>query len=515
MFFKPDETTTDLEIFREYKPLRNHLSAVYLPESLRVLWSYSQLQALNKPLLPDIENPYRYQTATDLQFKGHVLPWEIEIMVKEAILNSDLFSGRKTLLKWEYFSNGVNKLKHLEETITKKYVTKENVLTELNRITQQQFPWQIGRPSGHLLIRYFLLFNTPDFNNIIADVMGMDVLDFYTIGMAFTGFYTEKVALNYPATIELGKISRDKVNMFLQHFCLDLQQIKEKISEEQQYNDKFVYGFNSLRKYPLIKMDHYGTPSIVCPLPTLLFWRFTAGLYYEICGAKGFDNAFGPSFQAYIGKALSRALKKTKYLPEEKYKVGKDQKRSVDWIIDGDSIIFTECKARRIALSAKEELESDALQIEIEKIAAMIIQVYKSIKDYKAGYYPHYGMNKKQIYPLVVTLEDWFLFGDKVWKLMRESVQRMMSTENLPLEWLDTMPYSVCSAEEFECLIQVIDLVGVEPIFSNKVRDEDKTKWLFDPYLRHAFPKEYSLAIHLFQKEWDNLANTLTLHASN
>ena len=45
----------------------------------------------------------------------------------------------------------------------------------------------------------------------------------------------------------------------------------------------------------------------------------------------------------------------------------------------------------------------------------MIVQVYRSISDYLDGKYPNYAFDpQRKMYPMVVTLEDWFLMGPKL-----------------------------------------------------------------------------------------------------
>lgn len=62
-----------------------------------------------------------------------------------------------------------------------------------------------------------------------------------------------------------------------------------------------------MRACPIIKMPFNGKDSLVCPMPTLLYWRITSGFYYEICDEKDFGYNFGHSFQKYIGNVIEKA----------------------------------------------------------------------------------------------------------------------------------------------------------------------------------------------------------------
>lgn len=515
IFLKPNDETTDSEVFGTYKPLRNHLGVVSLSEAMYTLGSFDRLCNFNQVLPSDIENPLYLRSYEDLFFKGQIHAWEIETITKESLLNSDPISGNKSLRKWNYLSNGVNKLKALEEKVSKKYVNKDNVLLELARISHRQFPWQSSRPNGRLLVRYFKLFSDPKLDEVIQKSLGLKTVELYAIGMATAGHFITNITYKLPINVQLGKITLEQFNQFLNHFSRSLDEIKTDIANNQQYNERYAYTFSSLRSYPLIKMDYFGQEALICPLLTLLFWRFTSGLYYEICNADGFDNAYGPAFQAYVGDVLARGLNNTPFLPEAQYFVGKKRKDSTDWIIDSDSIVFAECKAKRMRYEAKTDLTTESLKQEVDKMAQMIIQVYKNIRDYKSGYYTHYALNSKKIYPLIITLEEWYFFGDKIINMLRESVESLMNEVELPLQWLNEMPYSICSSEELEEMVQIADQVGIEKLFSKKVTDQDKSKWQFHGYIRNDFPEEMKNIRFLFQQEWDDLAHVIEAGVNN
>jgi hypothetical protein len=197
-------------------------------------------------------------------------------------------------------------------------------------------------------------------------------------------------------------------------------------------NDGFLYAYHPLRAFPLIRLKYQDKDSLICSLPTLLFWRFTNGVYYEICKKPGFDNAFGDAFQWYVGQVIERGTRResTCFHPESRYWIGKDSKRTVDWIVEQDgAAIFVEAKTMRLAHQAKVEIiGKDVLPIDLDKLAAMVVQAYKSIRDYKASHYPHFPFNpNRKIYPIIVTLEDWFLMGPKLINQLRADVIRRLA----------------------------------------------------------------------------------------
>ncbi|HUD44953.1 MAG TPA: hypothetical protein VMR41_05390 [Patescibacteria group bacterium] len=458
------------DIYEYYKPLRNHLRQLSLPESLYTLWAFSELSQFNRQLPSDIENPQRLMDKSEMMFKGHVHPWEIELLTKEVIINAGE-TGLKSLRKWNYFSSAVNKLKELEGYISEVYISQDNVLLEINRIAHRQFPWQSLFPQPKLITRYFTIFSQPDLNQIVYNKFGLNTEQLYLLGSVLVGAFITNVARTYPLTVDVKGLTIEHLNLFLNHFSISLKDLKEKLGQQQSFDEKFAYSFNSLRTFPIIKMDFASKPSIVCPLPTLLFWRFTSGLYYEVCNEKGFENAFGHAYQDHVGKILKKSISKYRFIPEAEYYVKKSRKDSVDWIIESDALLFIECKTRRMGYAGKEEIINDeGINNQLTKMADIIIQVYSTINDYKKGYYSHIKYNKnKQIFPLIITLEDWYFHGDKLYNQLHKFVENYFIKKNLPLEWLDEMPYSICSLDEFEEMAQIIEQVGVKRFISGKV----------------------------------------------
>jgi hypothetical protein len=133
-------------------------------------------------------------------------------------------------------------------------------------------------------------------------------------------------------------------------------------------------------------MSYQGNDAIVCPLMTLLFWRFTGGLYYELIADPRFANEFGEGFQTYVGEVIERACPdpKKQRIPEQDYAVGKMKKRTVDWIVaDEQSALFIECKAKRLSWGAKASLvDLGPLEADIDSMASAVVQVYKTVTDY-------------------------------------------------------------------------------------------------------------------------------------
>jgi len=499
-------------IFQAYKPLKNHLKKLCVDDSFFVIWNYAQYLQFNKKIPKIIEvNPTFY---LDNSINWIVKEWELELLTREIIINSKNSSSCSiSLKKWSYFSSTVNRLRNLRDEIAKEYSTKENVTTELYRIAHRQFPWQ-SRPNIEFLFRYYKIYSNPGINDIVKKVIGLNVRDLYIIGLAFFGTYSEKpeISLPLPPKLDLEKvgIDLDKVNRFLYFFSEKLSTLKEKMIEEHDINDKFEYSYNPLRAYPIIRMPYKKEDSLVCPILTLLFWRITSGLYYEICKEGDFGVNFGNSFQNYVGEVIEKANsnKKIKSIKEEEYYVGRNRKDTVDWIVyDRDSALFIECKARRMILPVKIELkDSPLIEEELDKMVKFILQIYKTIDDYRNNKYHSFEYNeKRQIYPLILTMDNWFLFGYKRLDILNKMIIKGFNNMNLPVDYLIKMPYSICSVEEFEDIMQLIQITNIKKFMNKKIFNKEKNEWLFHTFLSKEFPEESKELKFLFKDDFDKV----------
>lgn len=486
-----------------YGSLKNRFRIIDLSETLRVLWAFMRYKQFNKYVPRDIQ--YVRQSLSAI---NQITEWELEILAREAIINSpESKFAPSSFRNWIYFTNTINALKNFENEIAKKFIRKDNVLAELYRISHRQFPWQT-KPDKRYITRYLKIFSYIPLSDIIKKKIGLTTKELYLTGILFIGGYINHFTLFTPININIPEISQDNVNKFIDSFSCKLNVLKKEISKEQEINEKFAYFYSSLRAYPIIKMRYQNKDSLACLSSTLLIWRLTNGIYYNICKEKNFGNFFGKSFQDYIGEVIKAGNKQVKICPEEEYRDGKNRKDTADWIVDdGNAALLIECKTKRITMPARTEIKSDQeLKKELNILADAIIQLYKSIKDYRQNKYQSFKFQKnKKIFPLVITLEEWYFFGDKLFSELDKVIKQRFKTYNLPLAWLSEMPYSLCSAQEFEIMIQIIEKTGTELFMNKKVYDSDKNKWGFFPFIHNVFPEENKNTKFLFPDDFDKI----------
>jgi len=194
--------------------------------------------------------------------------------------------------------------------------------------------------------------------------------------------------------------------------------------------------------------------------------RFTDGMYYEIRDALGFEKAFGDSFERYVGEVFEKANRSESLTicAAQPYHVGKDRKDSVDWVVsDPTGDLFIECKTKRLRANAKSSLAStEILDDDLDKMAGFIVQTYKTLIDALDGRYEHWTARAdKPIYPLIVTLEEWFAVGNKILPEIDKVAHRKLAESQIDAALMEKYPYTICAIQDLELVAQIIPITGI------------------------------------------------------
>jgi hypothetical protein len=494
------------ELYRTVKTLTRQLG---LRESLYVIWAFSQYLQITEFEFPeDIEVANQFLAAHPPQ--AMLAEWTLEQMTREVVRYADEEPTQgRSLRQWAALARIANTLRDLEGEIYAQLVGEDRIHLELMRIAHRQFVWQQYRFDWRIAIRYYKLFNTPKIVAHAEKATGLTINEIYRIGIAYLGIFIGQPRANQQIDVQIPGLTRQHIDRFLAFASLTRDQLSSKLRDEHALDEGFGYRHSSLREFPLIQISDQGQDEIACPIPTLLFWRVTTGLYYSLRRGRGFTRALGESFERYVGEVLRQRVTNVgmSILKEEAYHVGLNRKHSVDWIIEqgGEAALFVECKTKRLTWISKAGLaDLAALERDIRNLGRAVVQAYKTISDYRAGRYPHLAfIEERRIYPAIVTLEDWYFFGFDMPARLDAAVRTIMEAGGLPIAWLDEMPYSIMSIHELEKAAGVINAAGVHPFFSGKALDPEFGRGGFGAYCNERYPNEVANLPHLFRDEFD------------
>lgn len=487
-----------MDYYVHYKPLRNLLRQYHLQASLEDVWFYFQMLEGAVPMARI------WNGSETVPLKDYVYKWELAILARELVLQASP-SGTMRLRPWEGLRRLVNMLRRVDNEMAKANNSPDSAYDSLSPTGQLQFPWQRPRELNALM-RYFKVFSAPEVEALLVRQTGVSTREWFRVGFAIAGHMRKHSGISSRQDYSPIEVSLDRSQAVFRKLSVSIEELKERVSQAARYDETFMYTWNPLAATPLVSLSTAHPHLLHCPIPHFVLQRVSQGLYYEISAAEGFNNPFGASFQAYVGEVLGATFSSSRFTvyEEREYKVGRARKDGVDWILtDEQANMFIECKSKRMTQEAKSAVDPNLIGQQVDFLAKSVVQLYKNIADALAGH-THWPKNDRPIYPVVVTLEDWYLFGTAA-DLLREGVERKMREANLDLAWLDSMPYSVASCQDFEDVSPSIAELGIQGFFS--ARTPEHRTWMLQTLARQSFPEVYRRTVNrdLFRAEWSRI----------
>jgi hypothetical protein len=473
--------------------------------SLVDVWQYSLHVMDDKPL------PSNYAIGMSPQAAGvleeHLYPWELETLVREIVLNAS-DHGQRSLRVWDDLAVAINHIRRLDgEAFELNPDPSNDVMFELHRIAHRQFPWQMQKGIAPMM-RVLKIFGASTVETVVMRELGMTTQQFLQLGLALTGSFQRDwgMSTNQDYTAVLG-ISREVSKAFLERITCSLGELKIEMAKRQSYDRDWLYAWNPLEATPLVSFDPSFPDRVLCPIPRFLLRRASVGIFYDLVKSAGFDNPFGNSFQSYVGDVIKATCMPPRFRirEEEPYYIGSKKMHGVDWVLSDDTgHLFIECKTKRLTMSAKTVSDTVALEKDLIVMATAIVQHYRNIRDACAGK-TTWISDGLPIYPIVLTLEDWFILSPRIDEMLNTHIARLLSDADIPQSVLMEMPFTVASAHEFEIVSQVINQVGIASLMAEKTGAERRS-WSLLPVVSARFSNEMrSINWQLFADEWGQL----------
>lgn len=445
--------------FEDFKPIRNKLRELNLFDSLEVLRQYALIQN-SGPLrrrLPNIEQGE----------VNYIMPNEIDFLLASSIVYSSELPCRKKLSQVLTRGKILSLVKVIEDKIDSNGMD-QNVWLWLNSYLHNQ--WK--QKSGHIfeqVYRYYTIFSQDKISEHIESMFGISYKTFVICAFWLYARLSDKYKENKQFLLSIKDEDSPFYYLNMQKtisiLSLSLYDLKERLKASARYDHNIFNYHNSPHLvYPIIDYGEH----LYCPVPQYLLKQLTAGIYYiaDIPNAN-LQKSFGDGFEKYIGEIL-QCYNKNGFtvLPEIIY--NRKQNKSSDWIVmDQNSIIFIECKTKRLRCESKELLSiTDELEKDIQDISNGVFQLYKVYEDYKndkiSGLLYDSGFT---FIPILLTLEDWFAGSPSFDEKISSNVREKLILEKIDLEAFDKFKYRIISASSFERDFQIMASEGIGNYF--------------------------------------------------
>ena len=475
-------------MYESYKPLRNYLRQFSQIPALAVVYRFMQYLQFDASLPPEFDNPARHSKH---KWEKGIFEWELETLAREIILNCPA-AGAKLMDRWGKFAEAMNHVKRVENDAWGDGDHAPDILMELLRLAHRQFHWQQGFNEAQLA-RFFKLYDHPKIRPLIEAEFGMTTREFFQIGLVLVGSLSGSMIIRTPLNNQINMVPAETVATLLDRLSTDLPELQRQLREQQEYNVNWAYSFNPLWLHPLIRV---ADDVLIGPLPTLLLYRLTSGVYFDLVGrGDEFGKSIGPAFQDYTGEVVQAANERGSLtiLAEAEYGSKQRRKDSADWIVeDGEATLFLECKASRMRLQGKIDLiAKENMEREIARLAAFVTQLYATLADAISGQYEHWQFRGQPVYPVVVTLDEWHAFGTAE-KIIDDAIDAAFAEKGLDKALLARFPYQVWSIGDFEHVIQPMAVRGIDDLMKAKTCPEKQHFPIHNYALDYAAKHEFA-----------------------
>lgn len=390
---------------------------------LRLIWA---VDALQSRMGIDVGRYLKFpEGADDLSRNSPYLihKWELETLVAlffDTPQNPRRFKNGPVYRSTEFGAAGllVNLLRKIENSESGVRLTPQNVLMEMHKVAHRQFEWQRKFATGERLYRFAFIYGQGACAEHFENKYGMELNDFLHAGFVL---YSQAHRWPWTKTIGVEKlgIAQDAVDKALGIMSLSQQEFRQKA---KNLTDRLLGGKNVpmaylpslLRQYPIITAPEVGT--FIAPLPELVFYRMTAGLFYDVAsGPQMLLTESNNRFEEYARRLLQGYFPHFHVMGSIAYGPKKSRTESPDVLVKvGDEIaIVLECKATKLTYLGQysDDPLSDA-QTKYAQIAKGVVQLWRFFADARLGRFQAHAVAVDAC-GVVLTLDAWMqMSGD-------------------------------------------------------------------------------------------------------
>jgi hypothetical protein len=387
--------------------------------TIQLMWSINALQGDHKPKLDQYLHYPNAAAAAKLGDPYFVFKWEIEnvllLMLSTPKQNVD-FLRAPDYKSYETAAAIINQLRLAEEAEEKVLLNSGNILLEVPRLAHKQFMWQRIMFEPARLYRYYFVYGQGKCAEYFEQKYGLTINDFavgciglYVLAIrnAWQGFPI--IPLDWPLRKDLFEKTLSIVSLEMQATRADTtKRIAEVAAPEKA---KIAYLPSSLRRFPIITSAKHNN-QMIAPLPQLIIFRMTSGLYYDLQGGPQalIEEANG-RFEEFCKKLIDARCPRFEVLREHGYAISKARTyKTPDLLLKDDNVVTVvfECKATKLTFEAQfgDDPYAEAPKA-YNQIAKGISQLWKFFSRARRGVY-----TQEKVDPaaraVILTMENWW-----------------------------------------------------------------------------------------------------------
>ena len=325
---------------------------------------------------------------------------------------------------------------------------------EIERIAQKQLAWQRENKRNEIFRSHFV-FSGQKTKNYFFSKYSLSIEDFTLHAYALLYHYISYPILKTDNVPEHENLSTNLFKKTINIISNNIYTITKKLTLEK-INSVGSYRKLDTRSFPCVILNReiLEYELIACPIPDLLFLRFTEGIYYDVVGGGGsIRDEIGKKFEEYCNFFLSSAFPKFNFLPEKTYKRNRKQSvvtPDIRLLDNGEVRLIVECKANRMSFDNRFDVEATADQSVPSGLVKGVTQIWEYRRDVRIGKISD-ERPSLDILGLVLTFDPWLLLAEeRVNKILDQALHQARKLGNFQQE--DFCPIAFCEIADLEIL---------------------------------------------------------------
>ncbi|KAB7780304.1 hypothetical protein CEK65_03700 [Xanthomonas sp. LMG 12459] len=376
----------------------------------------------------------------------------------------------------------------------------------MHRIGHQQLP-HFDRFGPAYFGRYWSLYKRGRLSDVVYNALGLTSEDYFLLAGATQALFMRNYEV--PLLSQLAALGLDvgAVKARIAAISATPKLLRNRCLLDARHDSSWDYTPNPVAVKPLILLRSDAPTKLSCPRPSLLGKRLLAGLFYDIANANGFAQAYGDAFEDLVGDCFGHLTGTATAERSAPYTVAGCQRHGSDWILqDTAATVFVECKTMRMPIAAQLAANPGDLELGLKRLARAVVQNYRNILDATSG---HTGIKLPDgpVYSLIVTLEDWILFGQKAVDALTNLVGQELGERGMDASIPQRYPFAIVGCAALPKLVDSISAHGLR-IFTDKA-SQRFNGYLFPQFLSEANLSSKGQATAMFEGECKDLMGRL------
>lgn len=393
--------------------------------------------------------------------KYYIEPWTLETLVNEILVTPKKRprdENRTRILR----SNSSEVLRTLarmviglENAEVGIYLQNHDVLSEIARIAQRQFPWQRGFANAPTLYRSLLLYGSGGAAEYFERENSISVSDFVKVGVFLSSALGRAGLVSRETDLSLLGITAEQREAALRISALNHDEARSRTRQMRPRNLHTAYKPSILRDFPIIAFGERGE-RLRAPIPELVLQRHIAGLYLDVVsGGRLIWQGIGRRFEEYCVEYLQAMMKPYGVRREQEYGPKRTQFRTPDLLVSSVDglVLVVECKAKRMTFEARfaDDQVAEA-RGGYEEIAKGIFQLWRFFSHARRGVFASTKVLSDCL-GMVLTADTWLTMARNQ-EAQIYAKAHALANEAGNIDAVDRRDVPVCLIDDVEYVLQ-------------------------------------------------------------